>query len=213
MPTICPKCGYTRTKSDDAPDYECPACGIVYHKYRTKLANEAVAAKINTGEPPKVLVSTTWKPETRRGTVLFMLVFTSMALFYFWQTICGLQAEDWPKTTGVITSSYVSSGGRGGDRLHISYDYSVAGNFYQNDRANFGLISLDGHTSNAQQVANHYSIGKRVDVYYQASDPANSLLENQFDLKDNLLFVLGLLTVVGITAYFRFFKYRRPDRL
>ena len=212
MPTICPKCGYTRKKSDYAPDYECPACGIVYRKYLTKPAIEPLVAKQNTVNQPKVLVSAAWKPETRRGTVIFMLVFTLMALFYIRETVCGLQAEDWPKTTGVVTSSYVSSGGRGGDRINISYDYSVADKHYQNDRANFGLISLDGNTSNAQQVANRYPIGTLVDVYYKESDPANSVLENKLDFKDNLLFVLGLLSVVGITAYYRFFKYRQPVR-
>lgn len=212
MPTICPKCGYTRKKSDYAPDYECPACGIIYHKYLNKRIQESHAAKENAFNLPRVLVSADWKPETRRGTVIFMLVFTLMALFYIRETVCGLQAENWPKTTGVITSSYVSSGGRGGDRINICYNYSVAGKHYQNDRANFGLISLDGNSSNAQQVANRYPVGTLADVFYQESDPANSVLENKLDFKDNILFVLGLLTVVGITAYYRFFKYRQADR-
>lgn len=212
MPTTCLKCGYTRKKSDYAPDYECPACGIVYRKYLNKLANESLATQENAIDRPKVLVSAAWKPETRKGTLIFMLVFTLMALFYIRETVCGLNAKEWPKTTGVVTSSYVSSGGRGGDRLNIRYDYAVAGKHYQNDRFNFGLLSLDGNTSNAQHAADRYSLGKRVEVYYQQSDPTNSVLENKLDLKDNLLFVLGLLSAVGITAYFRFFKYRPAHR-
>ena len=31
---ICPQCGYERQAKDLAPDYECPRCGIIYHKYR-----------------------------------------------------------------------------------------------------------------------------------------------------------------------------------
>lgn len=33
---ICPKCGYKRTTNDDPliPDYQCPACGIIYEKYQ-----------------------------------------------------------------------------------------------------------------------------------------------------------------------------------
>lgn len=212
MPTICPKCGYSRKPSDEAPDYECPACGIVYHKYLNKRANSPIRAQQHSVDPPKILASAAWKPETRRGTVIFMLVFSLMALFYIWETLCGLRAEDWPKTSGVITSSYVSSGGRGGDRLNIRYDYAVAGTIYQNDRFNFGLLSMNGDSSSARQVADRYPIGKIVDVYYQESDPANSVLENKLDLKDNLLFVLGLLSAVGIAAYFRFFKSRQPQR-
>jgi len=35
---ICPKCQYERNNQDDPliPDYECPACGIIYTKYKPK---------------------------------------------------------------------------------------------------------------------------------------------------------------------------------
>ncbi|WAR42917.1 DUF2939 domain-containing protein [Methylomonas rapida] len=35
MTTVCPKCGYQRLPKDDheVPDYQCPACGIVYEKF------------------------------------------------------------------------------------------------------------------------------------------------------------------------------------
>jgi uncharacterized membrane protein/predicted RNA-binding Zn-ribbon protein involved in translation (DUF1610 family) len=31
-PTSCVKCGYVRQPADQAPDYECPRCGVVYAK-------------------------------------------------------------------------------------------------------------------------------------------------------------------------------------
>ena len=31
----CPKCAYVRKADDDAPDWQCPGCGIVYAKYGT----------------------------------------------------------------------------------------------------------------------------------------------------------------------------------
>lgn len=36
MTTTCPKCNYTRSPTDVAPDYSCPSCGIVYAKYDAK---------------------------------------------------------------------------------------------------------------------------------------------------------------------------------
>ena len=30
----CPKCSYERKPTDQAPEYECPNCGIIYNKYR-----------------------------------------------------------------------------------------------------------------------------------------------------------------------------------
>lgn len=32
-PSTCPKCKYTRKEADTAPDYRCPACGVIYEKY------------------------------------------------------------------------------------------------------------------------------------------------------------------------------------
>ena len=35
MSVICPKCHYQRRQADaDTPEWQCPKCGIVYHKYR-----------------------------------------------------------------------------------------------------------------------------------------------------------------------------------
>lgn len=33
MYETCPKCGYQRKESDDAPEDQCPACGIVFSKW------------------------------------------------------------------------------------------------------------------------------------------------------------------------------------
>ena len=40
----CPKFGYTRQDSDTAPEYECPACGVVYAKYVALQAAQRRAA-------------------------------------------------------------------------------------------------------------------------------------------------------------------------
>ena len=34
MNMSCPKCSYVRQPADQAPDWECPSCGIVYAKYK-----------------------------------------------------------------------------------------------------------------------------------------------------------------------------------
>jgi hypothetical protein len=52
--TTCPKCNYTRQPSDTAPDYECPACRIVY-------------AKFTAGNAPKI-VGTTRKVAPRAAS-------------------------------------------------------------------------------------------------------------------------------------------------
>lgn len=39
MSKECVKCGYIRQAADDAPDYECPKCGVIYAKAEAALAN------------------------------------------------------------------------------------------------------------------------------------------------------------------------------
>ncbi len=37
----CPKCGHQREPAAAVPDWQCPACGIAYHKYEAWLARNA----------------------------------------------------------------------------------------------------------------------------------------------------------------------------
>lgn len=39
--TTCPKCGHVRQPGDASPDYECPACGVIYEKYAQHMASKA----------------------------------------------------------------------------------------------------------------------------------------------------------------------------
>ena len=48
----CPKCGYLRTPKDEAPDYECPKCGVIY----AKVASRFQETKSEIAEPASVNV-------------------------------------------------------------------------------------------------------------------------------------------------------------
>lgn len=52
MEIICPKCGHQRSAVDDPtiPDYQCPACGIIYAKFTLQNSQHVQAAKRET--PP-----------------------------------------------------------------------------------------------------------------------------------------------------------------
>lgn len=43
MTTICPKCSYARQATEDAPDWQCPSCGIAYAKFRDAASSLAPA--------------------------------------------------------------------------------------------------------------------------------------------------------------------------
>ena len=44
--TPCPKCGYQRRSEEAAPTGECPQCGIIYEKYRERLAKIEASTRI-----------------------------------------------------------------------------------------------------------------------------------------------------------------------
>lgn len=57
MSIICPKCDYERQPEDEAPDYECPKCGVIYAKYR-KVGRVPEASKPKAApEPPKEAIT------------------------------------------------------------------------------------------------------------------------------------------------------------
>jgi hypothetical protein len=37
VPVVCPKCGHARAPAESAPAWQCPVCGIAYHKYQGYL--------------------------------------------------------------------------------------------------------------------------------------------------------------------------------
>jgi hypothetical protein len=50
MSVTCPKCGYVRTATDPAPDWQCPSCGVAYLKVRAPESN-AIAAPAPAHNP------------------------------------------------------------------------------------------------------------------------------------------------------------------
>jgi len=71
---VCPKCRYERKRTDTAPDYECPKCGVIYDKY---IAPEA---RMNApGRKSKIPAL----PLSSKIAVLFALAITISVLFDF----------------------------------------------------------------------------------------------------------------------------------
>ncbi|MGZ5609233.1 MAG: DUF3592 domain-containing protein [Methylobacter sp.] len=202
MATTCPKCRYIRKPADTAPDFQCPACGVIYHKY---IHYQDGGSKHNS-LPPKSPVSANWSKQARINSVILIIAFTFMSLFLLRENYYGFQAKNWPKTTGLILSSYVSSGGRSADSAHVNYQYVADGKTYRNDRISFGMLSLQGKNTNPQTVVDYYHNGKEVNVYYNQNNPENSVLELQTNYSANFIFLLIMMIANVITGYYRFFK-------
>lgn len=55
--TVCPKCSHQRSQADTAPAWQCPACGIAYHKYAAYLER---AARLTEARSEEVDVVADW---------------------------------------------------------------------------------------------------------------------------------------------------------
>jgi peptidase C13-like protein len=51
--TTCPKCGYTRTEKDRAPEWQCPACEVAYAKVAPGAAAPAPRPRAPDRPPPR----------------------------------------------------------------------------------------------------------------------------------------------------------------
>jgi hypothetical protein len=84
MPQQCPKCAYIRTARDEAPDWQCPSCGIAYHKYEAYLARaKGIAAPRKAGQR-KEAVRNDGSLLALIGTNIFVLI---LAMVLGWRLI------------------------------------------------------------------------------------------------------------------------------
>lgn len=77
---ICPKCAYERRPTDTAPDWECPACGVVYAKVAAKGHGYTVVQPTKDNRGLAVTASL-----LRIALTLSVLIGISLAAFYGWR--------------------------------------------------------------------------------------------------------------------------------
>lgn len=99
--TSCPKCSHVRAPGEPAPAWQCPSCGIAYHKYRAILERtKAGLAPRAAGDDAPTLVadSSVWMLLIANGVVLFI------ALVAGWR-LADLMSVYWLQSV-VIGGSY-----------------------------------------------------------------------------------------------------------
>ncbi|MEM7284188.1 MAG: DUF3592 domain-containing protein [Pseudomonadota bacterium] len=90
------------------------------------------------------------------------------------------EALTWSSVEGEVLASSVKrspSSSKPRFRAHVNYRYSVNGQGYEND-----TVFLGGRVATlkkkAQATSDKYAVGTSVTVYYDASNPGDSYLEN-----------------------------------
>lgn len=112
-------------------------------------------------------------------------------------------AENWKMTFGEI----VESGARVARQKrnsatyvpHVVYTYEVGGQVYRNNRVHFGFEPPASIRSWVEAAAAPYPVGKRVNVYYDPKNPADSVLEKTAPLSKPMR--VALLAMIGVSAF------------
>lgn len=90
-------------------------------------------------------------------------------------------AQSWPSTTGTVLTSTIQVSHTGNSRSEapvVLYTYEVSGQSYQGQTIKAGEQYLNVRFSgDAINTMGRYPVGKKVTVYYNPANPAESALE------------------------------------
>lgn len=124
----------------------------------------------------------------RQKPLIGILLFAGVFLYLGWEVVRqetgalrgGRASKTWPTVEGrVISSTVQTKHGTGGDITRyypvVEYEYSVEGKSLRSNRINFNTQPMD--QTSAASIAKRYSAGRRVTVFYDPEDRANSVLE------------------------------------
>ncbi len=111
MAMKCPKCGYQRKLTDDVPDWQCPECGVAYHKVKAdEVAPQADSETINSPikTPVKIRLTDTSRPQrpVKRGIsfrhlrITFLLIILAAVVADAWLT--KVRTTDWDRPLRVV---------------------------------------------------------------------------------------------------------------
>jgi len=194
MTTVCPKCKYMRKSTDMQPNYECPACGVIYDKYiqyQKNIQSQQNIHQVDNGHYQVKSGDTRLKIEYHLSYIMVIIV-VGLAIFgAMHNSYYGLQVGKWAETSGMVTSAYI--GHDKSKTAHVTYEYAVNRRSYQNDQINFDSLHID-----SEAELERYPIGL-VSVFY---DPANSVLDQKTYLLTNCIYLIVLTIIMVIFVYF-----------
>ncbi len=138
----CPKCEYVREEVEAVPDWQCPRCGIAYHKFKPAeepTQNKAVP-EFTISPAPEKKRGTTFK-DVRVAILLLILLFVALDSFFM-----KANTSDWDQPLRVViypingdqsevSSSYIASLQESG--------FSPINQFMRREAARYGIAISD----------------------------------------------------------------------
>jgi hypothetical protein len=159
-------------------------------------------------------------PSSCRQSFLWWIIVGAFILFGLVALVFGLRevwfgwkSGSWPAAEGIVQSSSVkhTTGRHGGYMVEVRYRFTVDGREHAGTRIDFGGDAVSSDLSPAKTIADMYSAGATITVYYQPDSPAVCVLEP--GLKGHAWFIpaFGLfflaLGCAGVALTPRYFRY------
>ena len=118
--------------------------------------------------------------------------------------IADIGTRNWESADGIVENSYVSTstGGEGGTTycLHVDYRYTVDGRTYSGDRISYSADnSCNSWSANSDD---DYPEGKKITVYYDPSNPSESVLLSGLSGIDFFICCFFIFPLVGLLLLF-----------
>lgn len=145
-----------------------------------------------------------------------MIAGGAVSLWGLWEALQVHRSASWPAVEGTVVSSKVAAGtsGTGKSRsttykAEVKYQYQVNGAAYENDVLRIGQVAM-GWKSGAKEDVRQHPPGPDT-VYYDPSQPSNSVLEPGLYWAVGLKPAVGCLFFVMGVLMFRGMKFSRSS--
>jgi hypothetical protein len=135
------------------------------------------------------------------GLGIFTIVCIIIASIGAWKTLSVFtESAEWPLTSGIMKSSEVRYLGHKHDyTLDLVYSYRVNGEYYEGTALFAGFPNDFDHQAEADRFLKKYPQEKKVDVFYDPSDPSLACLETPegYATKLKILMLVMFFLVIG----------------
>lgn len=143
--------------------------------------------------------------------ILFLIGSIGGVFFSGYNFYKQIESKFWQKTNGnIVFSDFIvqqhSNTGTGSFSItlkspllyapNVVYQYNLGENKYQNNRVTAGIGLLFHSKSYAEEMLNRYPVGKKVVVYYNPSNPNESVLEKDIVGFDVFMFLMSFIFVI-----------------
>lgn len=101
----------------------------------------------------------------------------------------GLDAETTTDTEGYQTTTYIAN---------VQFNYVVHNQTFESNRINFDYGMRTSNRKKQQSIVDQYPVGRKVPVYYNPENPADSVLERKVDGAFTTILVSAVFITIGV---------------